>query len=97
MKYMTTRGGETASAERAIVQGLGADGGLFVPESFPQVTKYDLRDMAALNYNERAVRILERFLPALTITASPRCTSCPAAYTSWSFITARRWPSRTWR
>lgn len=62
MKYMTTRGGETASAERAIVQGLGADGGLFVPESFPQVTKYDLRDMAALNYNERAVRILERFL-----------------------------------
>ena len=62
MKYMTTRGGETVSAERAIVQGLGADGGLFVPESFPQVTKYDLRDMAALNYNERAVRILERFL-----------------------------------
>ena len=62
MKYMTTRGGETVSAERAIVQGLGTDGGLFVPESFPQVTKYDLRDMAALDYNERAVRILERFL-----------------------------------
>ncbi len=66
MKYVTTRGGECVSAARAIVQGLGTDGALFVPESFPEVTQHDLVDMAALDYNERAVRILERFLTDFT-------------------------------
>lgn len=66
MKYMTTRGGQSATGAQAVVQGLGCDGGLFVPQSFPQVTKYDLRDMAALSYSERAVRILERFMTDFT-------------------------------
>lgn len=66
MKYVTTRGGECVGAARAIVQGLGTDGALFVPESFPEVTMAELEDMSALDYNERAVRILERFLTDFT-------------------------------
>lgn len=66
MKYVTTRGGECVGAARAIVQGLGTDGALFVPESFPEVTMAELEAMSALDYNERAVRILERFLTDFT-------------------------------
>lgn len=66
MKYVTTRGGECVGAARAIVQGLGTDGALFVPESFPEVTMSELAEMSALDYNERAVRILERFLTDFT-------------------------------
>ena len=62
MKYITTRGGQTAAGAQAIVQGLGHDGGLFVPETFPQVDRDEIRTMAGESYEARAVRILGRFL-----------------------------------
>ena len=40
MKYYSTRGGvEPLSSAEAILQGLAADGGLFVPESFPAFSR----------------------------------------------------------
>ncbi|MBQ8955315.1 MAG: threonine synthase, partial [Clostridia bacterium] len=62
MKYITTRGGQQASGAQAIVQGLGKDGGLFVPETFPRVSLTELEDMAREGYNKRAARVLGRFL-----------------------------------
>lgn len=38
MKFVSTRGGETASLDEALLRGLAADGGLFVPERLPAFT-----------------------------------------------------------
>ncbi len=63
MHYISTRGGETryTSAE-AIRQGIAPDGGLLVPESFPQVSLEEITALASLDYVERAVRILSLYL-----------------------------------
>lgn len=62
MKYSSTRGNDVAidSAE-AIVQGLAADGGLFVPDSLPQVDASFISSLGELNYEERAAKVLGLF------------------------------------
>lgn len=50
MRFVSTRGGGSASLEDALLQGLAADGGLFVPERLPAFTPEDFRaanDLAA--------------------------------------------------
>ena len=65
MQYLTTRQGLTASASRAILKGLGDDGGLFVPESLPEVSRKALEELAACPYNARAERLLGPFFPQI--------------------------------
>ncbi|MDE5721133.1 MAG: threonine synthase [Clostridia bacterium] len=62
MKFISTRGGEKVTGAKAIVQGLSANGGLFVPEKFPQVSKNELEEMLSLSYPERATKILIKYL-----------------------------------
>ncbi len=63
MNFISTRGGEKVNgAAKAIVKGLADDGGLFVPESFPPVTREELEEMLPLSYPERAARILGKYL-----------------------------------
>ncbi len=62
MKFVSTRGGEKATGARAIVKGLADDGGLFVPEKFPQVTRAELEDMLSMSYPERATFVLRKYL-----------------------------------
>jgi len=62
MKYTSTRGGLAVSAAQAIVRGLGEGGGLFVPDDFPSVSMAEIIQMANMNYVERAVCVLKRFL-----------------------------------
>ncbi len=58
--YSTRNDSETVSAAQAIVQGLSKEGGLFVPEAFPQV---DLEEVCALpDYPAMAAHILQKFL-----------------------------------
>ncbi|HOO61161.1 MAG TPA: hypothetical protein PKV44_01880, partial [Bacillota bacterium] len=46
MNYVSTRGYEKKySAAEAIKQGIAPDGGLFVPESIPSLSKDDLLQM----------------------------------------------------
>ncbi len=53
MRYVSTRGGsEPVSAERAVINGLAPDGGLYVPESFPELSPGAMRD--AMKYADRA-------------------------------------------
>ena len=66
MNYSSTRGGLPVSAAQAIVRGLGEGGGLFVPESFPQVPMNEIADMAAMSYVQRAVCVLKRYLTDFT-------------------------------
>ncbi|MDE6104257.1 MAG: threonine synthase [Clostridia bacterium] len=62
MKFISTRGGEKVTGAKAIVQGLSANGGLFVPEKFPQVSSAELEEMLSLSYPERAAKILMKYL-----------------------------------
>ena len=62
MKFISTRGGEKVSGAQAIVQGLSANGGLFVPEKFPAVTEEELDEMLEMSYPERAAKILLKYL-----------------------------------
>ena len=62
MRFISTRGGDSAAnAAEAIVRGLAADGGLFVPERFPSL-KDSLAELAAMDYPHRAARVLSAFL-----------------------------------
>ena len=46
MYFISTRGGEKVTGAQAIAQGLAKDGGLFVPENFPKITKDDFDKMS---------------------------------------------------
>lgn len=62
MKFVSTRGNETATGAEAIVKGLASDGGLFVPETFPLVTADEIAQMTGMNYAERAAHIIGKYL-----------------------------------
>ena len=63
MKYMSTRNaGIRVDSAQAILQGLSAEGGLFVPESFPALTGEQLVRMADKSYAARAEEILSLYL-----------------------------------
>lgn len=62
MKFISTRGGKPVSGATAILKGLASGGGLFVPETFPSVTKEELEGMAEMSYPERATEIVAKFL-----------------------------------
>ena len=63
MNYISTRGSkEKLSAAQAIIAGIAADGGLFVPDELPQVDLAFIESLTELSYEQRAVKILEKFL-----------------------------------
>lgn len=62
MNFVSTRGAEKVTGARAIVQGLASDGGLFVPETFPSVTREELESMLSMDYPERAAFVLSKYL-----------------------------------
>ncbi|MBB5336007.1 threonine synthase [Pectinatus brassicae] len=63
MKYISTRNiNNKVSASEAIIKGMASDGGLFVPETFPQIDKEFLISLQHCSYQERAKKILALYL-----------------------------------
>ena len=64
MKYISTRGRYTGrvDAAYAIKRGLAEDGGLFMPEDIPALTKDELLALSGKSYNERAAYVIGKFL-----------------------------------
>ena len=63
MNYISTRNkGVKVSAATAIARGISEDGGLFVPESFPVLTKEDFTKLSKMDYAGLAAEILKLFL-----------------------------------
>ncbi len=62
MYFISTRGGEKVTGAQAIVKGLAQNGGLYVPESFPKISKEELEKMAEMSYPERAAFVLGKYL-----------------------------------
>ena len=79
MYFISTRGGkERVSGASAIVQGLAKNGGLFVPEKFPQITAEELDGMLTMSYAERAAEILHKYLD--DYDKKGLLAACEAAY-----------------
>jgi threonine synthase len=67
MNYISTRGGDIRyPSAMAIKLGIAPDGGLFVPESIPEVSLDQIITLARKPYVERAVEILSLFLTDYT-------------------------------
>lgn len=68
MKYVSTRGSvkEGVSSAYAIKTGLASDGGLFMPETIPQLSENELSELMGKSYHERAAKILSKFLTDYT-------------------------------
>src|SRR3546814_1672339 len=63
MRYVSTRGqAPVLDFEGALLAGLAADGGLYVPESWPQFSAADWRAMRGLPYAEIALRVIRPFV-----------------------------------
>ena len=64
--YRSTRGdSRLVSAAEAIVSGIAADGGLYVPTELPRLT-VPPAELAALSYQDLAGQIMSLFLPDFT-------------------------------
>ena len=64
--YKSTRGtGDKITASQAILKGLSDDGGLFVPDSIPELD-VDLETLSKMNYQEIAYEVMSRFLTDFT-------------------------------
>ena len=63
MKYISSRGGgEAVSFEEAIGTGYAADGGLYMPETLPAISKEDLEAWKHLDYASLAFAVLWPFV-----------------------------------
>ncbi len=67
-RYVDTRGAtkEPATFTEAVIDGLASGGGLYVPESIPELTLDDICNLATLPYAERAAWIYRAFGVDLT-------------------------------
>ena len=88
MKYISTRGQSPAqSFSEILLGGLAPDGGLYLPESYPQLTDADLTAMRAMNYRELAFAVLSRF--ATDIPAADLKALIDKTYTSTVYCNVR--------
>jgi threonine synthase len=73
MKYISTRGqSPVQSFSQILLGGLAPDGGLYLPETYPQFTDADLTAMRDLSYADLAFAVLSRFvddIPAADLKA----------------------------
>jgi len=84
MYYVSTRGwyGKVTSAE-AIKRGLAPDGGLFVPDTQVRLEHEEIVSLSKMDYKERAIFILRRFLDDYTDEELAECVN--GAYGSGKF------------
>jgi len=62
MKYISTRGpGGKKTFSEILLEGLAKDGGLYLPEKYPQVTKTELNLFRKMKYADLAYAILKKF------------------------------------
>ncbi|RUM97211.1 threonine synthase [Pseudaminobacter arsenicus] len=63
MRYVSTRGEASALGfSDTILTGLARDGGLYIPEQWPQFSAAEIRAMRGLSYADLAIRLLTPFV-----------------------------------
>jgi threonine synthase len=86
MKYISTRGNAPAkNFTEILLGGLAPDGGLYLPEQYPQVTRAELDAWRKLSYADLAYAVLSRFatdIPAADLKAIIGKTYTTAVYSN---------------
>ena len=63
MRYLSTRGeSATRGFSDILLEGLAPDGGLYLPEHYPQIDRATLAQWRGLSYADLAFEILSRFI-----------------------------------
>ncbi len=63
MKYISTRGqAPKLDFEEVLLTGLAEDGGLYLPETWPQITEEKMKAWAKLSYADLAAEVMEPFV-----------------------------------
>ncbi|MCC7516443.1 MAG: threonine synthase [Pseudomonadales bacterium] len=63
MKYISTRGQAPAlNFEQVLLTGLASDGGLYVPEIYPQFSAEEIASWSGLPYSEVAIKVISPFV-----------------------------------
>ena len=80
MNYTSTRDNSVkVTAAQAIATGISPDGGLYVPESIPEYSYDELCNAAKMDYRDRAVDVLGKYLTDFTKEELQECVN--GAYT----------------
>ncbi len=67
MNYISTRGYDRKySAAEAIITGIAPDGGLFVPETIPQISASEIEEMKNMQFFQISARVLSKYLTDFT-------------------------------
>ena len=86
MKYISTRGNAPAkNFTEILLGGLAPDGGLYLPEQYPQVTRAELDAWRKLSYADLAFAVLSKFItdvPAADLKAIVSKTYTTAVYSN---------------
>ncbi len=93
MNYLSTRGGAAGRGfSEILLEGLAPDGGLFVPERYPQIDPATLGRWRTLPYAELAFEVFSRFVADVPGADLRRLVS--ATYTAATFGDGRITPLR---
>ncbi len=86
MFYNSTRNSDVkVKSAEAITQGISAEGGLFVPESIPQLTLDEIKAVGDMKYADRAAYVFSKYLTDFTDAEIHYCTD--NAYSTKNFET----------
>lgn len=87
MQYISTRAsaqkGEKRSFLQILLEGLSPDGGLYMPDAYPQVTDAELTAWRSLSYADLAFEVLKKFatdMPEADLKALAHKTYTPEIY-----------------
>ncbi len=88
IRYVSTRGAEAGSLyDSVVLKGLASDGGLFIPETYPQVTSAMLESWRKLSYADLAFEVLRLFASGMDEEELRRI--CRSTYTPEVYCNAR--------
>lgn len=93
MRYTTTRnihGEKMLSSSQAILNGLGSDGGLYIPETIPKFSITEINSLKDKTYQEKTLVIFKKFLTDFTNKELINCIN--AAYNLKSFSSIKITP-----
>ena len=86
MRYISTRGGASSrDFEGVLLTGLAEDGGLFVPEFWPELSVEEWRALRGLPYPELAARIISLF-SGETFSPDALRAMCRDAYAGFNHV-----------
>ncbi len=83
MRYISTRGGASAEFGDVLLGGPAADGGLYLPDAWPQLSEGEIAAFSKLPYAEVAFRVMRPFVAGTFDDAEFRA-DIDAAYATFS-------------